>query len=72
MLLEAQNMSEYSFLSIFLQIFGNIKKADWLFFSHWMFVESLKISVITLFSISSQDIFLLSSILETWLFFLLQ
>ena len=30
------------FLSNFLQIFWNIKKAEWLFLSHWVFVQSLE------------------------------
>ena len=33
---------EYSFSSIFLHIFGNIKKTEWLFFLHWIFVERLE------------------------------
>ena len=32
------------FLSILVQIFGNIKKIEWLFFSHWIFVEGLGVS----------------------------
>ena len=27
---------------IFLQIFWNNKKAEWLFLSHWIFIESLE------------------------------
>ena len=29
-------------LLIFLQIFSNIKKSEWLFFSRWIFVESIE------------------------------
>ena len=31
-----------AFLLIFLQIFWNIKKAEWLLSSQWIFVESLE------------------------------
>ena len=32
---------KYCFFFTFLQVFWNIKSAEWLFFSYWIFVESL-------------------------------
>ena len=30
------------FVDFFCRFLGNVKKTDWLFFSHWIFVESLE------------------------------
>ena len=40
LLLKTQNMPE---MLVFLLIFWNIKKAEWLFFSHQIYVESLEL-----------------------------
>ena len=38
-----QNVRNTVFLLIFLKIFWNIEKAEWLFFPHWILVESLEL-----------------------------